>query len=356
MRKLFASSQSLNEMGVKKSVLLKGGGSKLLKGKNGFSILILLLWIGYVPLTGQCTIVVPGDTYQVTIEITPVAIVAPANCTSGYNFNLTYDYDISFTGTNPNLYTLQGDFICNDGTESDEFFFSLPNSGGSGTLTTTTNPTRSQNDCGIATPELLGCNEMNLQIGGRGITYQVINCTELLPIELASFSVFAKNEVVELVWVTLSEQNNDYFTIERSADGVVWETVETLPGAGDSYENLMYQTVDRSPLPGQSYYRLKQTDFDGQFSYSDIKPVSIGAVAAQQMQLFPNPTNGQITMDGVSGGIKSIAIFNALGQRVDTQIPISAQSDTRLLVDMSTLPSGIYTVNADGATSKFFKQ
>lgn len=322
---------------------------------------LLLLMFSFSPtfLSAQTLTVNATDgSYQVHIEVEPTAISRQMTvCPWGYQYKVEYSYNITFSGntTMANLYTLQGEFTCNDGSENDELSFTLPNAGGNGTLLSS-NDYRDQDNCQTATPELLGCNSLVIEIEGVKIPRQFIPVTDLLPIELLSFTVELKSASVELTWITASEQNNDYFTIERSADGVVWETVETLPGAGDSYENLMYQTVDRSPLPGQSYYRLKQTDFDGQFSYSDIKPVSIGAVAAQQMQLFPNPTNGQITMDGVSGGIKSIAIFNALGQRVDTQILISAQSDTRLLVDMSTLPSGIYTVNADGVARKFFKQ
>lgn len=325
-----------------------------------------LIFIGvfiYRSGMGQCPITVnSSDGYQVQIIINPIALVPsttnPGSCLYGYSYEIQFEYDVTFSGTNipSKLDNLQGNFTCNDGSTSKDSYFSIPITGGNAIKNSAGGQYRNNNDCATATLDVLGCNTLSLNISGPGISYQTVSCNNILPIELLSFMAEARNAAVELTWITASEQNNDYFTIERSADGVVWETVETLPGAGNSYENLMYQTVDRSPLPGQSYYRLKQTDFDGQFSYSDIKPISMGAVAAQEMQLFPNPTNGQITIDGVSGGIKSIAIFNALGQRVDTQIPISAQSDTRLLVDMSTLPSGIYTVNADGAARKFFKQ
>jgi hypothetical protein len=85
-----------------------------------------------------------------------------------------------------------------------------------------------------------------------------------LPIELVSFE--AKPTIyntVDLTWVTASELNNDFFTIERSIDGLNWEIVDTLSGAGTTNQENNYKLTDKRPHFGLSYYRLKQTDFDG---------------------------------------------------------------------------------------------
>jgi hypothetical protein len=90
----------------------------------------------------------------------------------------------------------------------------------------------------------------------------VDDCT--LPIELVSFE--AKPTIyntVDLTWVTASELNNDFFTIERSIDGLNWEIVDTLSGAGTTNQENNYKLTDKRPHFGLSYYRLKQTDFDG---------------------------------------------------------------------------------------------
>jgi len=79
---------------------------------------------------------------------------------------------------------------------------------------------------------------------------------------------------IELYWVTSNEINNDYFTIEKSNDGINFEIVEIILGAGNSDILLEYSFVDKNPINGISYYRLKQTDFDGKFEYSDI--ISVG--------------------------------------------------------------------------------
>jgi len=94
-----------------------------------------------------------------------------------------------------------------------------------------------------------------------------------LPIELYSFDSKVYPEHIELNWVTASEINNEFFTLERSSDLYAWEIVGHLQGAGTTSEKRHYSYNDYSPREGISYYRLKQTDFDGQFEY--FGPLSV---------------------------------------------------------------------------------
>lgn len=114
-----------------------------------------------------------------------------------------------------------------------------------------------------------------------------------LPVELLSFTATVKNNnQVELDWATAIEINNDYFTVERSADGVTFAEVTTVDGAGNSTEVHQYSAIDGTPVNGTSYYRLKQTDFDGAFKYSNIASVSIGNTEpTAQITVYPNPAN-----------------------------------------------------------------
>ena len=97
-----------------------------------------------------------------------------------------------------------------------------------------------------------------------------------LPIELLSFNaVLNKSNTVDLSWSTASEINNDFFTIEKSKDAIHFEEVLQQKGAGNSNSVLNYNDVDKNPFSGVSYYRLKQTDFNGDYTYSDIVPVSL---------------------------------------------------------------------------------
>jgi hypothetical protein len=91
-----------------------------------------------------------------------------------------------------------------------------------------------------------------------------------LPIELIDFTANVSDFGIELVWETASETNNDFFTIERSIDGITWETVSHIPGSGNSSFINEYAYTDTYFLSEIHYYRLKQTDYDGASSFSKI--------------------------------------------------------------------------------------
>ncbi|MDF2437580.1 MAG: Protein of unknown function precursor [Bacteroidota bacterium] len=116
-----------------------------------------------------------------------------------------------------------------------------------------------------------------------------------LPIELLDFNAKYNNGVVNVFWTTVSETNNDYFTILRSENGIEFHDIGTVDGAGNSTSVLNYSSDDKKPLRGTSYYQLKQTDFDGKISYSRIVPVSFGGGVFEEM-IYPNPTADHINI------------------------------------------------------------
>lgn len=111
-----------------------------------------------------------------------------------------------------------------------------------------------------------------------------------LPIELLYFSAEPEDGAVNLNWATAVEIENEYFTVERSTDGVNFKEVTRLEGAGNSSMMLTYATVDTDPADGVNYYRLKQTDFDGTESVSNIVAVQMeGTEPEVEVSIFPNP-------------------------------------------------------------------
>src|SRR5690606_10885203 len=120
---------------------------------------------------------------------------------------------------------------------------------------------------------------------------------------------------VTLKWVTASEENNDYFTLERSADGVAFTAFEEVDGAGNSTAILRYESVDKSYLPGHTYYRLKQTDFDGKFSYSDIIRVETGPVA-REFRIYPNPASTVVNITKTDEDEFTIRLVNQQGVEI----------------------------------------
>lgn len=119
-------------------------------------------------------------------------------------------------------------------------------------------------------------------------------CGEALPVTFVSLSTTSTTDGVLVEWATAMEENNDFFTIERSVDGINFEAIGQTSGAGNSRELIHYTFADTDPLSGVTYYRIRQTDFDGQYDYSNVTFVS----TAVEMSLFPNPaiSGGPITI------------------------------------------------------------
>jgi hypothetical protein len=115
-----------------------------------------------------------------------------------------------------------------------------------------------------------------------------------LPIELISFEGITKNGYNHLFWKTASESNNDYFTIEKTQDGINYNTVININGAGNSNTTLSYDYIDYNVDNTINYYRLKQTDYDGKYAYSHI-----------------------ITLDNTRKILLVVRVVNLLGHDVD---------------------------------------
>lgn len=176
-----------------------------------------------------------------------------------------------------------------------------------------------------------------------------------LPIELLKFDATAvNNRWVKLDFETATETNNAYFVIERSQDGINWEEVEELAGAGTTLTPQYYTATDHSPYLGTSYYRLKQTDFDGSFSYSPIVSVTLSKSIDADISIFPNPTKDILNIQGTQEVLGNISILNTLGQEVSSRISKVAYSNSTV-IDLSGLENGIYLIRVANRTYKVRK-
>jgi len=127
-----------------------------------------------------------------------------------------------------------------------------------------------------------------------------------LPIELVSFTAKVINEKVHLEWLTASETNNDFFTVEKSQHGDDWAIVDKIKGAGNSTTPKGYETDDDKPLAGISFYRLKQTDFDGAYSYSTATRVYYSS--GNGVSVYPNPASDYLIIE-VKNYTKNVSIL-----------------------------------------------
>lgn len=164
-------------------------------------------------------------------------------------------------------------------------------------------------------------------------------CGVVLPVQYSSFFVKAVEETVSIDWTTAFESNNAFFTVERSPDGAVFSEVSQVPGAGESSDPIDYQVIDPEPLEGLSYYRLKQTDLNGQSTFSDIKTVRFGGWGS--LHVYHVAADRQLVVDNLPDDLQSCELLTSTSQLV--RIP-AEQDGPSLAFDTSTLSAGVYLV------------
>ena len=117
-----------------------------------------------------------------------------------------------------------------------------------------------------------------------------------LPIELISFNAVLQQPSVKLNWTTATEINSDYFDVQRSVDGIIFEKILSQPAAGNSFSNRYYTAADINPPEGLIYYRLKETDFDGSITYSPIATVYFEKPARELEIISATSANDQVAI------------------------------------------------------------
>ena len=177
----------------------------------------------------------------------------------------------------------------------------------------------------------------------------IIAPVSTLPVELLSFDAKPIEEAVQLIWETASENNNDFFTLEKSVNGSDWSAIGTVNGAGNSQEMLSYEFTDRNPLNGISYYRLKQTDFDGNFEYSDIRSVNF---YGKSSEVYINAEKLWLIMKKSDDG--PVYMSSVSGNRVEFLNKIISETKEELILDISGLSSGIYFLLNSETSHKIF--
>ena len=165
-----------------------------------------------------------------------------------------------------------------------------------------------------------------------------LNPTSPLPIELISFTGKNNNGKNILEWTTASETNNDYFTLEKSSDAKTFQSITTIDRAGNSTLVLNYSFVDENHFAGINYYRLKQTDFNGAFSYSKTIAINSNSKSEYDFFIYPNPANNFINVFYQNANAKDeIKIINTLGETI-------IKTNDKNGIDIAALENGIYFV------------
>lgn len=158
---------------------------------------------------------------------------------------------------------------------------------------------------------------------------------------------------IELTWESASENNIDYYSIQRSLDSINFFVVGNISAVGNSSSPVSYSLTDNSQFVDTTYYyRLKNTDFNGAYSYSDTIKIlynsSVTTVKELKVNLFskiyPNPTTDEITIQIETGARMQeprIEVYDAVGKKVKE---VSEIKENEVKISLVNVNKGIYFV------------
>jgi hypothetical protein len=163
-------------------------------------------------------------------------------------------------------------------------------------------------------------------------------------IELLSLTASEREDYNLIDWTTLSEKNNDYFTLERSSNGIDFRPITAMKGSGTSNVQRTYLYKDMNPMRGVSYYRLSRTDFDGSFKRSKVIAVRRHFSSYFQIDPIANAKSGmyQINIITENFGVYDLNIVDMTGKEVYTNKLKVKENETNHTIDLTQLNDGDY--------------
>ncbi|NRB46187.1 MAG: hypothetical protein HRU41_00840 [Saprospiraceae bacterium] len=177
---------------------------------------------------------------------------------------------------------------------------------------------------------------------GEWISSTVVDL--LLPVEWGYFRSMLKGETIALEWETLTESNNSGFAVERSQDGIRFESIAWVEGRGSTQEPSAYEFFDTHPpqVP-LIYYRLKQIDFDGSYDYSEL--ISVQHQSLRPLSVYPTVLSKRNAKLYIRGGapFESFHVVNNSGRLLFSK---NLKSEWQRELDLSSLAAGQYYLMA----------
>jgi hypothetical protein len=169
-------------------------------------------------------------------------------------------------------------------------------------------------------------------------------CSVILPVSLVNFNLESMSSAVRISWTTASEQNNDYFIVFRSTDGIDYKEIDRIKGAGNSSTLREYMIYDHSQTPGINYYYLAQVDFDG--NQESFSPRSILIRSAENIQIFPNPASEvvSISLNLNKNAEISIDFYDITGRRMIRKNEHIPEEGSKFTYATNSLSKGTYLV------------
>jgi hypothetical protein len=178
-----------------------------------------------------------------------------------------------------------------------------------------------------------------------------VNFAIPLPVEFGDIRVERINRNAIISWNTFTETGNDYFVIERSADGVSWSDIGHVDGAGFSVIPITYSFIDQDVPSSGMYYKIRQTDFNGDYSYSPISFLEPDRIdSARRLKVFPNPSTHHFTVQLPEGSDYTAMQLISFTGEVLFESPVLLANDWNLVVHWpNKMKPGIYFVRFTSA-------
>lgn len=171
-----------------------------------------------------------------------------------------------------------------------------------------------------------------------------------LPVEFLNISATpVKEDFAQIDWTTASERNNSHFVVEKMISNNEWDEIGKVAGAGFSVETLNYSFIDKNPVAGLSYYRVRQVDFDENYSFSDITSLKYNT---EELKVYPNPSEGLFNIfwdENLVGENSQIEIFNLQGKLVRS---FDLGNDSKNSIDLTDVDSGCYILKLGEQTRR----
>ncbi|MCF8258301.1 MAG: T9SS type A sorting domain-containing protein [Flavobacteriales bacterium] len=189
--------------------------------------------------------------------------------------------------------------------------------------------------------------------------WTLVDNSDPLPIELARFVGQCQDGGIEVSWTTYTETNNDFFTLERSKNGVDFEVVDVIAGAGNSNSPITYQVLDQESYGGTSYYRLKSTDIYGEEEYSQVIAMTCGEELTDFT--FVNAyeidnTDLLVEFTAAENERYTVTLFDASGRIVYNHGSKAIDGMNKVRLPVGNLAHGIYIINLQNDARRFSKK
>jgi len=216
---------------------------------------------------------------------------------------------------------------------------------------------------GAATPNPAPTYYASRSIVSTFPSFSVHSGSASLPVELLSFHVTLNpSNQTDIVWETASEFNNNFFTVERSANNKTWMRIAQIKGAGNSSQVIQYSSIDANPKAGNNYYRIRQTDYNGNQTCSPIKHIyKLAQVSTQPISITNQGSQAlRVQFNETVSGTATTYIYDAQGRQVKLVESENVEANQSILIDCSSMTKGVYYVmvrdNEQSFSAKFFKE